>query len=96
MEGKQIANEVKKDLKVLVDMTEGFSGADVAALVNTAVSMVLQEYVAKYPKPEDAKKHLDEAIVTYLPGGEQEYHGLGVRHPVDQSGELLGLVHRFW
>jgi len=65
MEGKQIANEVKKDLKVLVDMTEGFSGADVAALVNTAVSMVLQEYVAKYPKPEDAKKHLDEAIVTY-------------------------------
>ena len=46
-------------------MTEGFSGADVAALVNTAVSMVLQEYVAKYPKPDDAKKHLDEAIVTY-------------------------------
>ena len=35
------------------------------ALVNTAVSMVLQEYVAKYPKPDDAKKHLDEAIVTY-------------------------------
>ncbi len=65
MEGKQIANEVKKDLQGLVDMTEGFSGADAAALVNTAVSMVLQEYVAKYPKPEDAKKHLDEAIVTY-------------------------------
>ncbi len=65
MEGKPIANEVKKDLQALVDMTEGFSGADVAALVNTAVSMVLQEYVAKYPKPDDAKKHLDEAIVTY-------------------------------
>ena len=65
MEGKQMAPEVKKDIKSLVDMTEGFSGADVAALVNTAVSMVLQEYVAKYPKPEDAKRHLDEAIVTY-------------------------------
>jgi transitional endoplasmic reticulum ATPase len=65
MEGKQMSPEVKKDIKALVDMTEGFSGADVAALVNTAVSMVLQEYVAKYPKPEDAKKHLDEAIVTY-------------------------------
>jgi transitional endoplasmic reticulum ATPase len=64
-EGKQIADSVRKDLKPLVDMTEGFSGADVAALVNTAVSMVLQEYVAKYPKPDDAKKHLDEAIVTY-------------------------------
>jgi transitional endoplasmic reticulum ATPase len=65
MEGKPIANEVKSDLQSLVDMTEGFSGADVAALVNTAVSMVLQEYVAKFPKPDDAKKHLDEAIVTY-------------------------------
>ena len=65
MEGKPISNEVKKDLQGLVDMTEGFSGADAAALVNTAVSMVLQEYVAKYPKPDDAKKHLDEAIVTY-------------------------------
>ncbi|MDA4117940.1 MAG: CDC48 family AAA ATPase [Thaumarchaeota archaeon] len=65
MEGKQIANEVKKDLQSLVDITEGFSGADVAALVNTAVSMELQEYVAKYPKPEDAKKHLEEAIVTF-------------------------------
>src|SRR5580698_1494939 len=58
MEGKPIANEVKKDLPARVDMTVGFSGADVAALVNTAVSMVLQEYVAKYPKPGDAKKHL--------------------------------------
>jgi len=65
MEGKPMSNEVKKDLQALVEMTEGFSGADVAALVNTAVSMVLQEYVAKYPKPDDAKKHLDEAIVTY-------------------------------
>ena len=65
MEGKPIAPEVKKDVQSLVDMTEGLSGADVAALVNTAVSMVLQEYVAKYPKPDDAKKHLEEAIVTY-------------------------------
>jgi len=33
--------------------------------VNTAVSIVLQAYIAKYPKPEDAKKHLTEAVVTY-------------------------------
>jgi transitional endoplasmic reticulum ATPase len=62
MEGKQKDKDVSLDR--LVDMTEGFSGADVAALVNTAVSMVLQEYVAKYPKPEDAKAHIKEAIVT--------------------------------
>ena len=35
-----------------------------AALTNTAVSMVLQEYVAKYPKIDDAKAHIKEAIVT--------------------------------
>jgi transitional endoplasmic reticulum ATPase len=46
-------------------MTGGFNGADLTALVNTAVSIVLQAYVAKYPKPEDAKKHLTEAVVTY-------------------------------
>src|SRR2546426_4495834 len=31
-----------------------------------------------------------------LPRGEEKYDGLGVWHPVDQTGELLRLVHRFW
>jgi transitional endoplasmic reticulum ATPase len=62
LEGKQKDKDVVIDR--LVEITEGFSGADVAALVNTAVSMVLQEYVAKYPKPDDAKAHIKEAIVT--------------------------------
>ena len=36
-----------------------------AALVNTEVSIVLQAYIAKYPRPEHAKKHLYDPIVTY-------------------------------
>ena len=36
-----------------------------AALVNTEVSIVLEAHIAKYPRPEDAKKHLYEPIVTY-------------------------------
>jgi transitional endoplasmic reticulum ATPase len=56
-----IAKDV--DLDRVVDMTEGFSGADMASLTNTAVSIVLQSFITKYPKPEDAKKHVDEAIV---------------------------------
>ncbi len=63
MKGKPIAKAV--EVGRLVEMTEGFNGADLAALVNTALSMVLQAYIAKYPRPEDAKKHLDEVIVTY-------------------------------
>ncbi len=63
MKGKPISKEV--DVSRLVEMTEGLSGADLSALVNTAMSIVLQAYVAKYPKPEDARRHLDEAIVTF-------------------------------
>ncbi len=59
--GVPIAKDV--DLDRVVDMTEGFSGADMASLTNTAVSIVLQTFISKYPKPEDAKKHVDEAIV---------------------------------
>jgi len=59
--GVPIAKDV--DLDRVVDMTEGFSGADMASLTNTAVSIVLQSFITKYPKPEDAKKHVDEAIV---------------------------------
>jgi transitional endoplasmic reticulum ATPase len=63
MKGKPISKEV--DVERLVDMTEGFNGADLASLVNTALSIVLQAYIAKYPGIEDAKKHIDEPTVTY-------------------------------
>ncbi len=63
LKGKPISKEV--EVERLVEMTEGLNGADLAALVNTALSIVLQAYIAKYPRPEDAKKHLDEPIVTY-------------------------------
>jgi len=51
------------DVERIVEMTEGFSGADMAALTNTAVSIVLQQFVSKYPNPEEVKKHMDEALV---------------------------------
>ncbi len=61
LKGVPTAKDV--DVDRIVDMTEGISGADIAQLANTAVSIVLQEFISKYPKPEDAKKHVDEAIV---------------------------------
>ncbi|MEM4311839.1 MAG: CDC48 family AAA ATPase [Nitrososphaerales archaeon] len=62
MKGKPLASEF--DLEKLVEQTEGFSGADLAAIINTALSLLLQEYLSKYPTPEEAKAHLDEAILT--------------------------------
>ena len=60
--GKRIGADI--DLDKVAEMTDGFSGADITAIVNTAVSLVLQEYLATYPKPEDAKHHVAEATVT--------------------------------
>lgn len=51
------------DLEKIADITDGFSGADAAAIVNTAVSLVLHEYLARYPTPEEAAKHASEAHV---------------------------------
>ncbi|MDG6906015.1 MAG: CDC48 family AAA ATPase [Nitrososphaerota archaeon] len=61
--GKRIGADLDLD-RVAAEMTDGFSGADITAVVNTAVSLVLQEYIAAHPKPEDAKQHTAEATVT--------------------------------
>ncbi|MGI0030284.1 MAG: CDC48 family AAA ATPase, partial [Nitrososphaeraceae archaeon] len=47
----------------VAELTEGFSGADTSSVANTAVSLVLHEYLAKYPTPEEAAKHASEAHV---------------------------------
>jgi len=59
---KPISKEL--DLDRVAEMMDGFTGADITSVVNTAVSLVLQEYVAKFPKPEDAKKNAIDALVT--------------------------------
>ncbi|MGB9727431.1 MAG: ATP-binding protein, partial [Nitrososphaeria archaeon] len=60
--GKPLSPEVSIDR--IADVTDGFSGADLAAIANTAVSLVVQEFVSKYPTPDEAKKHLEEAVIT--------------------------------
>src|ERR687895_438316 len=62
VQGKPINNDL--NLKRISELTDGFSGADVAAFVNTAISLVLHEYIGKYPNPEEASKHTMEAHVT--------------------------------
>jgi transitional endoplasmic reticulum ATPase len=59
---KPITTEV--NLQRIAELTDGFSGADMSAVANTAVSIVLHEYLQKYSTPEDAAKHATEAFVT--------------------------------
>ncbi|MFB5621812.1 MAG: CDC48 family AAA ATPase [Candidatus Nitrosomaritimum yanchengensis] len=60
--GKPISETVDYDR--VSELTNGFSGADMSAVANTAVSLVLHEYLQKYSSPEDAAKHASEAHVT--------------------------------
>ena len=60
-EDKPLASDV--NFQRIADITDGFSGADTSAVANTAVSLVLHEYLAKYPTPEEAAKHASEAHV---------------------------------
>jgi transitional endoplasmic reticulum ATPase len=44
--------------------TDGFSGADVVSVVNTASSLAIHEFLKKYPEPKDAEKHVETIKVT--------------------------------
>ncbi len=50
-------------LERIADETEDFSGADLESVVNTAISIVLQEYLKKHQSPEDAKKDIDKIYI---------------------------------
>jgi transitional endoplasmic reticulum ATPase len=52
------------DLEKLSDSTDGLSGADVASIANTAVSLVIHEFLDKYPDQKEAEKKAAEAKVT--------------------------------
>ena len=60
--GKPIKEDV--DLNKVAEMIEGFSGADVSSVANTAASLVLHDHIQKYPSAEEALKHTSEAIVS--------------------------------
>jgi len=57
-------NALRGCLDDVAEKTDGLSGADISAIANTAVSIVLQAFVSKHPDPERGKKHIDDAIVT--------------------------------
>jgi len=60
--GKPLAKDV--NLGKIADQTDGFTGADMASIVNTAVSVVLQNFISAYPNPDEARKHISKADVS--------------------------------
>ncbi|MGH9926322.1 MAG: hypothetical protein ACRD5B_13190 [Nitrososphaeraceae archaeon] len=62
IKGKPIKGNI--DIGRIAEMTEGFSGADVSSVANTALSLVLHDLIQKYLSPEEALKHTSEALVS--------------------------------
>jgi transitional endoplasmic reticulum ATPase len=60
--GKPLSHDV--DLNKISEATEGFSGADTSAIANTAISLVLHEYLQRYSTPEQATKHASDAFIS--------------------------------
>ena len=52
------------DYDKLSEMTDGLSGADVAAIANTAVSLVIHEFLDKNPDVKDVEKQSIDVKVT--------------------------------
>jgi len=52
------------NIEKLAEATDGMSGADVAAIANTAVSLVIHEYLDKHPEIKDLEKNSEVTKVT--------------------------------
>jgi transitional endoplasmic reticulum ATPase len=52
------------DLERIAEKTEGYTGADLAALASTAVMIALEEHVAQYKTVDEVRKHASELKVT--------------------------------
>ena len=73
-----------EDVKVeeFAKLTEGYTGADIASVANTAVMLALREHISKAKTPEEAKKrakglkvskrHFEEALLKIKPMSSQE------------------------
>ena len=51
------------DVHQLANITEGFTGADIASFIATSVMLAIREYVSKYEEPKVAARNVQELMV---------------------------------
>ena len=77
---KPLAEDV--DIEDIARRTEGYTGADLAAVCNTAVMLAIREHIMKNKNPDEAKKnvkdikvcrrHFEEALKKVKPISQKE------------------------
>jgi transitional endoplasmic reticulum ATPase len=60
---QKIPLDKKVDIQHLANITEGFTGADIASFIATAVMLAIREYISKYEDPIVAGKNVNELEV---------------------------------
>ena len=63
VDGKKINNPDYVSLGKIAEMADGLSGADVASIVNTAVSQVVHEFLDKNPTPGEIDDKINSARI---------------------------------
>lgn len=58
------SNPLHVDMDKIAELTDGLSGADTASIANTAVSLVIHEFLDSHPDVKDIEKSTIEAKVT--------------------------------
>ncbi len=61
---KKMPLDKEVSVEKLAEITDGFTGADIASIVSSAVMLAMREHVAKYSDAKEAEKHAPELKVT--------------------------------
>ena len=61
---KNIPKAEDVNIEHLADITENYTGADIASFISTAVMVAIRQHVFKYEDPVEAEKHVKELTVN--------------------------------
>ena len=61
---KNIPKAEDVNVEHLADITENYTGADIASFISTAVMVAIRQHVFKYEDPVEAEKHVKELTVN--------------------------------
>jgi len=79
------------DMEKLVELTDGFTGADIAAIVNAAAMSAIKEQVAAISETYSSKRRKDKTMTAAAAIEEQEKEGAESQAEEHKEGEKQGL-----
>jgi transitional endoplasmic reticulum ATPase len=79
------------DMEKIVELTNGFTGADIAAIVNAAAMSAIKEHVAVISETNSSGRRKDKTMTAAAAIEEQEKEGAGSQAGEHKEDEKQGL-----